>query len=164
MRLCCPRSRKNNASSITPRAAYSEPCSGSRGNVSVGLGGVFRLHRGDDMIQYIGCHRPSASHAAPAPCRRGHLASHSRLVQGVDGGAASTAVTRRVRTPLWQGRAGRCSAVYCARSADLSPFALSAPLRWTPITRPSNGLPGEHNRTLSHGCATDLMGQSALGQ
>src|SRR5262249_12281132 len=60
--------------------------------------------------------------------RRGHMAAHSGRVQGPDGGAASTAITRRVRTALWQGRRGRGAAVSRADSADLSLLARSASL------------------------------------
>src|SRR5262245_4243653 len=53
------------------------------------------------------------------------MAAHSSRIQGPDGGAASTAVTRRVRTALWQGRRGRGAAVSRAGAADLSLLARS---------------------------------------
>jgi ER-bound oxygenase mpaB/B'/Rubber oxygenase, catalytic domain len=111
-----------------------------------GLDGVFRLYRSDDTIQHVNCYRPSASHGAPPPRRCGHLAAHPSLVQGLDGSAASSAATRRVCTSPWRGGAGRCSAACRARSADLSPFTLSAPIRWT--------LPG--GRTTA--CGDDATG------
>src|SRR5262249_31069126 len=92
------------------------------------LDGVCRLHRGDDPIEHIDRHRAGARHGAPAARGRGYMAAHSSLVPGLDRGAASAAVTRRVRTALWQGGSGRRAAFYRAGSMDLSTLARSASL------------------------------------
>jgi hypothetical protein len=128
------------------------------------LDGFCRLHRGDDPIEHIDRHRAGARHGAPAARGRGYMAAHSSLVPGLDRGAASTAVTRRVRTALWQGGSGRRAAFYPAGSTDLSTLARSASLcgslsggRTAACGKNAAGL----RRTM---CNRFWMGQSALAR
>src|SRR5262249_27378182 len=100
----------------------------------------------------------SARHGAAAPRRRGHMDAHSSRIQGPDGRAASTAITRRVRTALWHGRRGRGAAVSRAGSTDLSLLARSASLcrtlsggRTTPCRQDATGLRRTHVQPILDG-------------
>src|SRR6516225_198525 len=84
--------------------------------------------------------------------------ARSSRIQGPDGGAASTAVTRRVRTALWQGRRGRGAAVSRAGATDLSLLARSASLcrtlsggRTTPCRQDATGLRRTHVQPILDG-------------
>src|SRR6266508_2660170 len=94
-----------------------------------GLDGVLRLHRGDDRIQYTDRHRRGSSHGAPPPRRCRSVAAGPIRLQGIDGGVASAAVTRRVRASLRPGGAERGAAIHCLDAADLSVLALGAAFR-----------------------------------
>src|SRR5262249_59019338 len=84
--------------------------------------------------------------------------AHSSRIQGLDRGAAPTAVTRRVRSPLRQGGRGRRAELYPAGSTDLSALARSASLcgtlsggRTTACGQAAAGLPRPHVQPILDG-------------